>query len=120
MAGQADSGEEIGLGLADAIGQVRRELEKAIEAGADSPVRFQPGAVELEFEIGFARTGGLSGGLQLSVLSFGARADRVATHTHRLKIALTPVDRSGRGLKIADEGGQDSGRASHPLDDGPD
>ena len=35
-----DDGEPVGLGLADAIGQVRAELELAIEQGANSAVAF--------------------------------------------------------------------------------
>lgn len=41
----------IGIGLADAIGQVRNELARAIEGGKASPVAFRAGPVELEFEV---------------------------------------------------------------------
>jgi hypothetical protein len=99
----------IGIGLAEAIGQVRAELERAIEDGKQSAVAFRPGPVELEFEVGFARTGGVSGGFQLSVLSLGAKLERSSTTTHRVRVALTPVDRQGRDKLIGDTGKRDAG-----------
>jgi hypothetical protein len=101
--------EPIGLGLAEAIGQVRAELEKAIADGQRSSLAFRPGPVELEFEVAFAGTGGIGGGLKLSVLSFGAKRDRSVTDTHRVKISLTPVDRQGGDKLIGDVGRRDIG-----------
>jgi hypothetical protein len=40
--------EPIGVGLAEAIGQVRAELERAVEEGEGSSVAFRSGPVELE------------------------------------------------------------------------
>lgn len=96
--------DTVGIGLADAIGQVRSELEQAIKAGESSAVAFRAGPVDLEFEVAFARTGGMSGGFQLSVLSFGAKRERSSTATHRVKVALTPVDRQGQDKLIGDVG----------------
>ena len=93
-----------GVGLADAIGQVRAELEQAIKDGEDSPVAFRAGPVEMEFEVAFTRTGGVSGGFQLSVLSFGAKGEKSTASTHRVKVALTPADREGRDVLIGDTG----------------
>jgi hypothetical protein len=101
--------DPIGIGLAEAIGQVRTELEKALNEGRPSPVAFRPGPVELEFEVGFARTGGVDGGLQLSVLSVGAKRERSSTTTHRVRVALTPVDREGKDKLIGDVGPRDIG-----------
>jgi hypothetical protein len=81
-----DNQDPVGVGLAEAIGQVRTELERAIEDGERSAVAFRAGTVELESEVAFARTGGLEGGLQLSVLSFGAKGERSSTATHRVKV----------------------------------
>jgi hypothetical protein len=97
-----DNPDPVGIGLADAIGQVRTELEQAIKEGGLSAVAFRAGTVELEFEVAFARTGGIEGGFQLSVLSFGAKGERSSTATHRVKVALTPVDRQGREKLIGD------------------
>jgi hypothetical protein len=98
-----------GVGLADAIGQVRAELEQAIKDGEKSPVAFRAGPVEMEFEVAFTRTGGVSGGFQLSVLSFGAKRDKSSAATHRVKVELTPADREGRDVLIGDTGPRDAG-----------
>jgi hypothetical protein len=105
----ADDVDPPGVGLADAIGQVRAELEKAIKDGEKSSVAFRAGPVELEFEVAFTRTGGVSGGFQLSVLSLGAKRDKSSASTHRVKIALTPADREGRDMLIGDTGPRDAG-----------
>lgn len=104
-----DTPEPVGIGLAEAIGQVRAELERATKEGASSAVAFRPGPVELEFEVAFARTGGVNGGLQLSVLSFGAKRERSSTSTHRVRVALTPVDRAGSDVLIGDVETRDTG-----------
>lgn len=105
----ADDDEDVlGVGLADAIGQVRRELERAIKEGGQSTVAFRPGQVELEFEIGFTRTGGIGGGFQLSVLALGAKQERSSASTHRIRVTLAPVDRQGGDTLIADAGQRDT------------
>jgi NTP-dependent ternary system trypsin peptidase co-occuring protein len=101
--------DPVGIGLAEAIGQVRTELEQAIKDGESSAVAFRAGTVELEFEVAFARTRGVQGGLQLSVLSFGAKGERSSTATHRVTVALTPVDRQGQDKLIGDVGRRDTG-----------
>src|SRR3954451_8580757 len=82
--------------LSAAIGEVRRELAKAIEEGRDSPVAFRAGPVELEFTVAFDRTVGGDAGVRVWVLSIGTRAEATRTETNRLKVTLTPVDRHGR------------------------
>ena len=104
-----DDVDPAGVGLADAIGQVRAELEQAIKDGEESPVAFRAGPVEMEFEVAFTRTGGVSGGFQLSVLSFGAKGEKSKAATHRVKVALTPADREGRDVLIGDTGPRDTG-----------
>ncbi len=99
-----DDTDPVGLGLAEAIGQVRTELERAIKAGENSALAFRSGPVELEFEVAFAKTGDIEGGFRLSVLSFGAKRERSLTATHRMKVALTPVDRQGHDKLIGDVG----------------
>ena len=104
-----DAADPAGVGLADAIGQVRAELEQAIKDGEASPVAFRAGPVELEFEVAFTRTGGVKGGFQLSVLSFGANREKSAGTTHRVKVVLTPADREGGDMLIGDTGSRDAG-----------
>lgn len=95
--------------MADAIGQVRTELEQAIKDGEKSSVAFRAGPVELEFEVAFTRTGGVNGGFKLSVLSFGAKREKSSAATHRVKVALTPADREGRDMLIGDTGPRGAG-----------
>jgi hypothetical protein len=102
-----DTQDPTELDLAEAIGQVRAELERAIKDGENSTVAFRAGPVELEFEVAFTRTGAVKGGFQLSVLSFGAKRERSSGSTHRVKVALTPVDRQGRDKLIGDIGKKD-------------
>jgi hypothetical protein len=104
-----DDVDPAGVGLADAIGQVRAELEQAIKDGEESPVAFRAGPVEMEFEVAFTRNSGVSGGFQLSVLSFGAKRDKSSAATHRVKVALTPADREGRDILIGDTGPRGAG-----------
>lgn len=99
-----DETEPVGIGLAEAIGQVRAELARAIEEGKDSPVAFRAGPVDLEFEVGFQKTGAVDGGLQLSVLSLNAKRERSSTTTHRVRVTLTPVDHQGLDKLIDDVG----------------
>jgi len=105
----SEEADSVGVGLADAIGQVRSELEQAIKEGAQSAVAFRAGPVELQFEVAFTRTGSVKGGFKLSVLSFGAQRDRSSTATHTVKITLTPTDRQGLDKLIGDVGFRDVG-----------
>jgi hypothetical protein len=110
-----DDADPVGLGLAEAIGQVRTELEQAIKDGENSAVAFRAGPVDLEFEVAFANTGGIEGGFQLSVLSFGAKRERSSTATHRIRVALTPVDRQGQDKLIGDVGKRDVGKKEEEV-----
>ncbi len=103
----AEAAEPVGVGLAEAIGQVRKELERAIEEGAQSPVAFRAGPVELELEAAFTSTTGAQGGLQVWVLSLGAKGERSSGTTHTVKVSLTPVDRRGQDRLIGDVGNRD-------------
>jgi hypothetical protein len=105
----ADDVDPVGVGLADASGQVRAEREEAVIEGQQSPVAFRAGPVELEFEVAFTRTGGVNGGFQLSVLSFGAKREKSSAATHRVKVTLTPADRDGKDMLIGDTGARDTG-----------
>ena len=98
-----DEGEEEGIGLAEAIAQVRKELVRAIEEGRDSPVLFRAGEAELEFQVALSRVKGVNGGIRVSVISFGGKVEHGTTETHRVKLALTPVDSAGKEQLIGSE-----------------
>lgn len=86
--------------LSAAIGEVRRELETAMEEGRDSGIAFRAGPVELEFTVGFEHTAGADGGVRVWVISVGGKAELQTSQTNRLKVTLTPVDRLGQDRLI--------------------
>jgi hypothetical protein len=92
------------VGLSDAIGQVRAELERAIQAGRESPVAFRAGPVELEFQVAFEATASVDGGVRVWVLSAGAKGEATRSTSHRLKVTLTPTDRQGNDTLIGSIG----------------
>jgi hypothetical protein len=92
--------------LADAIGEIRRQLTQAITTGKDSPLAFRAGPVELEFEVAFTATGGGEAGVKVWVVSLGAKGERARGTTHRLKVTFTPVDRAGKDALIGSVGEQ--------------
>jgi Trypsin-co-occurring domain 2 len=103
MTGVKQSEEPVGVGLADAISQIRAELEQALREGKDSSIGFQAGPVELEFEVGFTKSREAGGGFQLSVLSLGAKGQGSSMTTHRVTVRLNPVDRTQPQLANSDE-----------------
>ena len=86
--------------LSAAIGEVRRELARAIEEGRDSPIAFRAGPVELEFTVAFDRTVGGDAGVRVWVVSVGTKGEARWSETNRLKVTLTPVDREGHDRLI--------------------
>jgi len=93
---------EVGVGLADAIDQVRRELADAIERGKESAVHFLAGPVVLDFQVEVTGTKGASGGISVSVISLGVKGERATANSHRVSITLTPVDQQGKRQLIRD------------------
>jgi hypothetical protein len=92
--------EALGVGLADAIATVRRELEQAIAEGETSALAFRAGAVEMEFQVSFSKTGSANAGVRAWVISAGAKGELSSAATHRLKFSLTPVRRGDGGDQI--------------------
>lgn len=96
--------ELVPVELAVAINQVRQQLALAIEQGKESQVAFRAGPVELEFEVAFTASGGVEAGVQVWVVSVGAKGEASRTSTNRLKVTLTPVDRTGGDRLIGSVG----------------
>ena len=89
-----DDDEALGVGLADAIATVRRELERAIEEGEKSALAFRAGPVEMEFQVIFSKTGSASVGVRAWVVSAGAKGELSSSATHRLKLSMIPMSRA--------------------------
>lgn len=89
--------------LADTIAAVRRELSSAQAAGQGQSIAFRAGPVELEFEVAVTRTGGGEAGVQLWVLTLGAKGELAQATTQRIKVTLQPVDPvTGEDTRVTD------------------
>jgi hypothetical protein len=91
------------MGLAEAIGQLRREIGAAMQAGRDEKLQFQLGPVELELQVQLCATAGVKGEAKWVVVSFGADAGRVRTRTHKVKLTLKPMLEGRRDVPVSDE-----------------
>jgi hypothetical protein len=97
--------EAPGIGLAEAIAQIRSELEAAEKEGRDSSIAFRTQQVELDFEVTFQDKRAVNGGLKVYVLSLGGKRERASGEVQRLKLRLTPIDpRTGEQKKISGVG----------------
>jgi hypothetical protein len=105
------------LGLADAIASLRAELYEAMGEGVDKLVRFNVGAVDLEFQVEIGREGGVSGKIRFWVVEAGADGKLSSTSTQILKIRLEPVDALTKKQLLTGEterGSQRSTKAPRP------
>jgi Trypsin-co-occurring domain 2 len=76
--------------LATLIRELRRELLDAIKEGADSPLRFALGPVELDLEVQVTREAGGGGGVRFWVVSAEASAKTGSAHSQRIHVVLNP------------------------------
>jgi hypothetical protein len=76
--------------LAEVIGELRRELQQAIDAGKGEPLRFELGPVELEATVAVEKGGGGSAKVRFWVLELGGDAKATQASTQRLRLALQP------------------------------
>ncbi|MEO8524107.1 MAG: trypco2 family protein [Caldimonas sp.] len=91
------------LELAEAIGQLRREIGSAMQSARDEPLKFLLGPVELELQVQLVAKGGVKGEAKWVVVSFGAEASTERTSTHKVKLTLTPkVDGKG-DIEVGDK-----------------
>jgi hypothetical protein len=86
--------------LSDAINAVRAELERARQTAEGQTLQFEVGAIEMEFDIALTGTKGLDG-IDVKVVSVGAKWMRETTATHRIKVALKPMLEDGRSPKVS-------------------
>ncbi len=78
------------IGLSDAIADLRAELTRAFEQGADEPLKFDVGAVDLELEIELMVGGSVKAETKWWVVSAGAEAKGERSSSHRIKLTMTP------------------------------
>jgi hypothetical protein len=76
--------------LAEVIGELRRELQQAMNAGEGEPLRFELGPVELEATVAVEKGGGGGAKVRFWVIELGGDAKVGQTSTQRIKLALQP------------------------------
>ena len=91
------------IDLAYAIDSLRSELTRAVELGKEKSLRFDVKEIEMDFTIGVEKSAGDKGGFSFKVLDFGGSYDAdeklTSTHSHTIKLRLTP-DSGGGSTKI--------------------
>jgi hypothetical protein len=84
------------LELSEVIKELRRELQTAMTDGAEEPLRFELGAIDLEVTVAVEKTGGASGKVRFYVFELGADGSVSNTSTQRIKLTLQPRLADGR------------------------
>lgn len=91
-----------GIGLADAIRELRQELARAIAEGEGESLRFKPGPIELELQLEIGKEGGAKAGVKWFVVSASAEGKVTQASTHKVKLTLQPVSpEGGEDVKIS-------------------
>lgn len=88
-------GDEEPIGLAEAIGRVRTELEDARVRGEGQELRFRLDEVTLEFAVELEREGGAEAGIKLWVVSVGAKGGASSTDKNTVTVKMVPQVKSG-------------------------
>lgn len=107
-----------GVGLSDAIQQLRSELANAMARAPKTGLRFQPGPVELSLQVAVTNNLGGKAGIKWWVIEAGAEASREVVNTQTLKLSLTPVflDENGEARDVLISGSEETSKPTHPLD----
>jgi hypothetical protein len=87
--------DEKPIGLAEAIGRVRAELEDARARGEGEELQFRLGEVTLEFGVELKREGGGDVGIKLWVVSVGAKGGVSSANTNKVTVKMVPQVKSG-------------------------
>ncbi|HET7519427.1 MAG TPA: trypco2 family protein [Actinomycetes bacterium] len=87
--------------LAEVIGELRRELQEALNAGEGERLRFELGPVELEATVVVEKSGGGGAKVRFWVVEVGGDAKVAEVSTHRVKLALQPRLAGGGKVWVA-------------------
>ncbi|MEU2628538.1 trypco2 family protein [Kitasatospora sp. NPDC007106] len=90
------------IGLADAVDAVRKELLEAAARGADQPLSFEVGPIEMEFEIELRAEAKAGGKFKAWVVSAETEAGVSRGRTHRVAFTLTPRGTDSAKVNIGD------------------
>ena len=87
--------------LGEVIAELRRELQGAMSAGADEPLRFELGPVELEATVAVEKAAGGSAKVRFWVVELGGDGTVSQSSTQRIKLILQPRLGSGQAPLIS-------------------
>ncbi|MEU9735942.1 trypco2 family protein [Streptomyces sp. NPDC048002] len=95
-----------GIGLVAAIEELRQELYRAQDLGADQQFRFGIEEAQLELQLELRHSGKGDGKVSFGVASVGAGGEHSTVRTHRLTLRLSVQDRArgGTSPEISDTG----------------
>jgi Trypsin-co-occurring domain 2 len=83
-----------GLALADVVKALRSEILEAAQAGQNEDIRFNVGAIEVEFTVAVKREGGPNGKVKFEVFGIGAElgadAKFARESSQKVKLTLNP------------------------------
>ncbi len=89
--------------LAEMIGKLRGELQKAQTQGQDEDLKFRIGDIEVELQIGVTREAGAKGGVKFWVYNAEAEGKLASETVQKLRLKLKPEYKKG-DFKVADKG----------------
>lgn len=81
--------------LGEVIGELRRELQQAMDAGEGQPLRFELGPLELEATVAVEKGGSGGAKVRFWVLELGGDTKVTQSSTQRIKLTLQPRLASG-------------------------
>ena len=90
--------------VADAIKQLRAQLEEAQREGIGKDLRFLAKSVEVELAIVFKSEIEGSAGVKAWFLDISGKAKAADETTHKVKLVLEPVGRDGKPTFVSDKG----------------
>lgn len=90
------------IGLADLVGELHRELNKAIAEVGNHDVQFPVAGVEVEVHVAISREKGANAGLRLWVVELGAKGRATAESVQRVTLRLDPpIGRNGDRVVVS-------------------
>ncbi|MEV0135914.1 trypco2 family protein [Dactylosporangium sp. NPDC050688] len=97
-------GEDQEIGLAAALGAIRRELAEAMNAAETEggPVRLSISSLELELQTTLTRAGDVDGGIRVYVISAGAKVSESRSDVQTLRIQLDARTLTGEPVQTND------------------
>jgi hypothetical protein len=83
------------IALADAVRNLREQLQEAMEEGADKKLRFEIKDLELELKCGVTREADADAGVKFWILDAGVKGKIEDEKTQTIKLKLSPIAADG-------------------------